>query len=560
MAKRTRRRYQPIIAKTKKWPVVLLTKHRDEFMEDVVEDSFDRLTKDFPTKATLREELETTMFRERLRIKTIPWKVDPPDEKEFWDYIKKSLVASSAQKDDSTEKKLLREIILRYTKEIFSTFKPSRYRLARSIATNGFRRLLNATKLKTVTGAITGKHTLRDKIEITGEVEQLRSLCTKGTIVMVPTHFSNLDSILVAWVIYELGLPPFIYGAGLNLFNIGLFAYFMNSLGAYKVDRRKKNRPYLETLKTYSSLAIQRGCHSLFFPGGTRSRSGKLEKKLKLGLLGTAIEAQRNAYQEADENTNGQVQKVFIVPVTLNYNFVLEAPLVIRQYLERKGQERYYFEPDEYSTSYKIITFLLKFFTKETKISVSIGRALNFVGNYVDNEGRSLDQHGNVIDIREYFITNGKITEDNQREREYTRMLSQVIVKEYHRINKVMASHIVAFAGFIMLRKQFPKLDFYNFLRLPEEELSINYNDFKESITIIRDRILELHSKGEVGISDDIDSPVDEIIKTGLSNVGMYHVARPLILNKSGEIITQDLNTLYYYHNRLDGYGLEEYI
>lgn len=529
-------------------------------MEDVVEDSFDRLTKDFPTKAALREELETTMFREQLRIKTMPWKVDPPDEKEFWDYIKKSLVASTTQKDDKTEKKLLREIIARYTKEIFSTFKPSRYRLARSIATNGFRRLLNATKLKTVTGAITGKHTLRDKIEITGEVEQLRSLCTKGTIVMVPTHFSNMDSILVAWVIYELGLPPFIYGAGLNLFNIGLFAYFMNSLGAYKVDRRKKNRPYLETLKTYSSLAIQRGCHSLFFPGGTRSRSGKLEKKLKLGLLGTAIEAQRNAFQEADENNNGQVQKVFIVPVTLNYNFVLEAPLVIRQYLERKGQERYYFEPDEYSTSYKIITFLLKFFTKETKISVSIGRALNFVGNYVDNEGRSLDKHGNVIDIREYFITNGKITVDNQREREYTRMLSQVIVKEYHRINKVMASHIVAFAGFIMLRKQFPKLDFYNFLRLPEEELSINYNDFKNSITIIRDRILELHSKGEVGISDNIDSPVDEIIKTGLSNVGMYHVARPLILNKIGEIITQDLNTLYYYHNRLDGYGLEEYI
>ena len=118
---------------------------------------------------------------------------------------------------------------------------------------------------------------------------------------MVPTHFSNLDSVLIAWVIYELGLPPFIYGAGLNLFNIGIFAYFMNSVGAYKVDRRKKNAVYLETLKTYSTLSIQKGCHSLFFPGGTRSRSGKIENVLKMGLLGTAIEAQRTFARQREK-------------------------------------------------------------------------------------------------------------------------------------------------------------------------------------------------------------------------------------------------------------------
>ena len=66
---------------------------------------------------------------------------------------------------------------------------------------------------------------------------------------MVPTHFGNLDSILIGWVISALGLPAFIYGAGLNLFNIRIVAYFINSLGAYKVNRRKKNLLYLETLK-----------------------------------------------------------------------------------------------------------------------------------------------------------------------------------------------------------------------------------------------------------------------------------------------------------------------
>ena len=559
MVKRKRRKYEPIISKSRKWPVVLLTKHRDEFVEDVVEDSFEKIIRLCPGKAALREELETTMYRERLRIKTMPWKADPPDETDFWNYVKVSLVSSATQKDDQAERKLLKEIITRYVNEIFSTFKPSRHRLARRIVIGGFRRLLNATKIKTLTGAITGKHTLRDKIEITGEIEQLRSLATKGIIVMVPTHFSNIDSVLIAWVIFELGLPPFIYGAGLNLFNIGLFAYFMNSLGAYKVDRRKKNLPYMETLKSYSTLAIQRGCHSLFFPGGTRSRSGKIEKRLKLGLLGTAIEAQRKSFQEAEENGN-DARKIYVVPVTLNYNFVLEAPLLIRQYLERKGQERYYFEVDEYSTSYKIATFLIKFFTKETKISVSIGRALNLMGNYVDEEGNSLDQHGNIIDIREYFMSDGKITENLQREQEYTRMLSNVIVKEFHRINKVMPSHLVAYVGFRIWRKQYPKLDLYNFFRLPVDELSIPYNDFKSAFKIIKDQILQLHEEGRVDITDILYQTTDKIIETGLNNVGMYHVARPIIMNKRGDIITKDLHLLYFYHNRMDGYDLEEFL
>ena len=138
---------------------------------------------------------------------------------------------------------------------------------------------------------------------------------------MVPTHFSNLDSILIGWIIHSLGLPAFIYGAGLNLFNIKIFAYFMNSLGAYKVDRRKKNVPYLETLKFYSMLAVQKGAHSIFFPGGTRSRSGMMEKHLKLGLLSSTIEAQRNLYLETPPGE--EVRKIFIVPVTLNYHFVL---------------------------------------------------------------------------------------------------------------------------------------------------------------------------------------------------------------------------------------------
>jgi glycerol-3-phosphate O-acyltransferase len=61
-------------------------------------------------------------------------------------------------------------------------------------------------------------------------------------------------------------------------------------------------------------MAIQKGCHSLFFPGGTRSRSGQIEKRLKLGLLSTAIEAQRINYQKGKRD---ELEKIFVVPRAL---------------------------------------------------------------------------------------------------------------------------------------------------------------------------------------------------------------------------------------------------
>ena len=384
----------------------------------------------------------------------------------------------------------------------------------------------------------------------------IRALAKQGTVVMVPTHFSNLDSILIGWVIHSIGLPAFIYGAGLNLFNIKILAYFMNSLGAYKVDRRKKNLPYFETLKTYSNLAMQKGAHSLFFPGGTRSRSGLIEKQLKLGLLSTAVEAQRSAYMS---NPGGVVKKIFVVPVTLNYHFVLEAPDLIEDYLQVKGKDRYFPEQDNYG-SFQLIKFLFKFFTKGSNISVSIGPGLDVLGNYVDEEGNSLDTNGKTIDTRDYFLSNGEVTEDKQREEEYTRMLSQKVVKEYHRIARVFASHIVAFIAFEMWQKKHPKLDLFSLLRLPEEDLELDYEEFKETFKRVRKEIYRLKEESQVYYATHVRGDADIVIKRGLDNVGIFHLKRPVLKNKKGNIITQDLSVLYYYHNRLVGYDLEKFI
>ena len=548
-------RYSEIIPKTKEWPIYQLSKHRSEFIKEVTSKTLEELMGRRRGKS-LREELETTVYREKLRMKSNPWRVDPKDEKDFWAKIQHELVASEGLSNSGeVEEEILEKIVERYSQEIAGNFRKSYYKFAKTFVTFGFARLLNAARVDGFLSLFSRQLDLDDKIKIVGEPEHLRSLASKGTVVMVPTHFSNLDSVLIGWVIQFLGLPAFIYGAGLNLFNIKIFAYFMNSLGAYKVDRRKKNSVYLETLRTYSTLAIKRGCHSLFFPGGTRSRSGRIEKTLKLGLLGTAVEAQRMLYEDAPE----QGGKVFIVPVVINYQFTLEAPALIKEYLKRTGQERFYQENDEYSTSYKIASFMFKFFTKGSDISVTIGRGMDILGNYVDHEGISYDKNNNRINPRDYFISDGKITNDPQREQTYVRILAKRIVQEYHLKNRISASHLVAFVSFKMLERKNAKLDLYHVLRLPEEDLELDYESFRKEFKKLRKQLLKLERKGKICLANHLRDKSDLAIKEGLRNLGMYQAKRPVIMRKN-RIIIQDTSTLYYYHNRMDGYGLEKHI
>jgi glycerol-3-phosphate O-acyltransferase len=558
--KNKNRPYKPILDGIPDWPVYQLSKNRKEFIEEVSVKSCIRIKELRSTPKQLFDELQATVYREQNRIKRNRWRVDPKDDTRFWACVKDTLIELSAKQPDEVSiqlDELLKKIVHRYANEIAGNFKPNSYRFTREVVKFWFARLLNGARVKKFGAFFRNQYTLRDKIQVVGKVKLLRKLAKKGTVVMVPTHFSNLDSILIGWVIHSLGLPAFIYGAGLNLFNIKIFAYFMNSLGAYKVDRRKKNLPYLETLKMYSNIAIQKGAHSLFFPGGTRSRSGMIEKQLKLGLLSTALEAQRTLYKETPAEQ--EVRKIFIVPVTLNYNFVLEAPDLIEDYLHVKGQDKYFPEQDKYG-SIQLLTFLFKFFTKGSNISVSIGPALDVIGNYVNDEGHSLDSQGRLIHTKDYFISSGQITEDKQREDEYTRMLSQKIVSEYHRINRVFASHIAAFVAFEMWLRKYPKLDLFGLLRLPEEDLELDYTEFRNTFKRVRKRIYELHDEGKVYHATHLKGKVEDVLKLGIENVGIFHLKRPLLFNKKGNIITKDLTVLYYYHNRLVGYDLEQLI
>ena len=117
---------------------------------------------------------------------------------------------------------------------------------------------------------------------------------------IIKNRYNNLQR--SHYVISHLGLPAF-NGAGV-LYNLKIFSYFFNSLGAYKVDRKKKT---LLNGKTYTEEAIINDCHNLFYPGGTRSRSGSIKFKIRVTWKRT----------RGTKRNNKKKNKNFIVPVLI---------------------------------------------------------------------------------------------------------------------------------------------------------------------------------------------------------------------------------------------------
>lgn len=551
--------FPQVIPNIEDWPIYKLSQDRSNFVEEINEYTLNRLLE--KPSGKLSDAISKTIYKELIRIKEEPWKVDPPKDKAFWKQISKKHVRKALDNEAEDEikasnKESLKRIIKRYSEEIVGSFQIKTFLFARRFLYLFFTRLLNTAALRSIKGLWQQKHKLNDKLVVDGEVESIRSLIKKGTVVLVPTHFSNLDSIMIGYAMDAfVGLPSFSYGAGLNLYNTGYTAYFMNRLGAYRIDRRKKNSIYLETLKTMSMLSIKRGVNSLFFPGGTRSRSGHLEKKLKLGLLGTAVEAQRQIYQE------GRKDKIFIVPLVLGYHFVLEAEFLIEQQLRKMGKEQYLKAKDDSHKPFRIFKFAWRVFSKGNDISLSFGQPMDVLGNPVDKDGNSYSKQQEKVDVQEYFIgKNGEVNADLQREAQYTDLLGERIVERFHKDNVVLSSHLLAFAAFKILEHENPSLDLYGILRLPAEDYVFSKDLLSQVVQMLKNQLLTMEAQEEIRLSKQIHWSIDELLKDGIQHLGNFHVKNPLYYDKQGRIISDSFKVLFYYHNRLDNYELEQYI
>lgn len=547
------KQFEHLIPEVEDWPITQFSQKRKAFLHSLNEDLLEYF-KQFSIEE-IDQILARTIYLEKQRIKSNPWKADPPNELQYYRKIQDEYNENQQLSDKyKGHLETLSRLINRFAIEITGNFKKSTFLFTRKVTDVFFHLLFFPFSLRSLYGRKRMHEKNKEAIRINGYCSEVRALFNDHVIILVPTHSSNLDSILIGYTMDTVaGLPAFSYGAGLNLFDSEFFAYFMNRLGAYKVDRRKKNSIYLNALTAYSKLSVLEGVNTIFFPGGTRSRSGEVESKVKLGLLGSLIQAQRMLIEK------GKSKKVIIVPVVLGYESVLEAGTLIVQHLLSSGQEKFTSRPKRKGIAayWRVTKRLIK---KGSAVYLTFGKPMDVFGNYIDHAGNSFNHKGVKVQLTDYFTSNGKIIKDDQREMIYTRELGDRISDAYKTYNYILPAHLVAYAAFQILCRQNPQHDIYSIVQLQEEEYSFSKNAVESLCRQLRELLCLKAENNEIIYPKELEGNISDIVNIGIQRLGVFHINKVLKWDDYGRIMSEDFSTLLFYSNKLSNLELASQI
>jgi len=162
-------------------------------------------------------------------------------------------------------------------------------------------------------------------IDIEG-LNRIKAVAGKNPIVLVPSHKSHVDYLLLSYLFYNsnLTMPHVCAGINLNFWPVG---NFLRKAGAFFIRRSiRGNELYQVVLEHYLKALIKDGFPVEFFIEGTRSRTGKLLKP-RTGILSMIT----RSYLE------GINSDIYFVPIAINYEKIMEEKSYTQ---EMKGAEK----------------------------------------------------------------------------------------------------------------------------------------------------------------------------------------------------------------------------
>jgi glycerol-3-phosphate O-acyltransferase len=144
-------------------------------------------------------------------------------------------------------------------------------------------------------------------------IERLREFARHGTFVLLPSHKSHIDYLVVSYVFNKANLPLPLIVAGENLSFFPMGGIFRRG-GAFFIRRSfRGDRLYAVLVDAYVRRQIKDGFAIELFLEGMRSRTGKLLNP-KFGLLSMIVSA-----------VLGQdTRPVFFVPISIGYERIVE--------------------------------------------------------------------------------------------------------------------------------------------------------------------------------------------------------------------------------------------
>ncbi len=155
-------------------------------------------------------------------------------------------------------------------------------------------------------------------------LERLRQQTTEGSVVLLPSHKSHVDYIVLSYVLRKNGIqiPVIAAGDNLSFFPAGPI---LRRCGAFFIRRKfRGDRLYTAVVDAYMRRLLRDGFMIELFLEGGRSRTGKLLAP-QLGLLNMLVAAALGG------------RPVFFVPVSIGYERLMEERVFAR---ELSGEEK----------------------------------------------------------------------------------------------------------------------------------------------------------------------------------------------------------------------------
>src|SRR5262249_51230065 len=142
----------------------------------------------------------------------------------------------------------------------------------------------------------------------------------------------------------------------------------------------------------------------------------------------------------------------------------------------------------------------------------------------------------------------GEVTDDDQRDAEYTRALGRRLSQVYPKLTVFHATHLLARTLYDELARRTGTRDVYHLLRLAPAGSAIPVADAVEGRVKRRAR---LAATPGWGAEHPLLQPqaATAIVDDAVRGLGTYHT-RPVVVRESDSLRVEDLKLLYYYQNR----------
>jgi len=171
--------------------------------------------------------------------------------------------------------------------------------------------------------------------------ESSAALPRDAIIIYLMNHRSNADYVLVGYVLSGKVAISYAVGEWARTFPL---EYIFKSFGAYFIRRKYREKLYHAVLERYVQLITRNGVTQGIFLEGGLSRDGKLGNA-KIGLLDYVLGVARDPAMR---------RRLYVVPVAINYDRVLEDRSLLLELNVREGRKR----PPRYSQLVEVLRYV----------------------------------------------------------------------------------------------------------------------------------------------------------------------------------------------------------